>query len=94
MALFLGKEDKRQGIVRNPKQTVNTRIQTASRYVRSRKQGITTTEETLMMHAKNDLEQALEKVNAFFTEEWTNYQQIIKKENIERFKNTITFKLK
>lgn len=94
VALFLGKEDKRQGIVRNPKQTVNTRIQTASRYVRSRKQGITTTEETLMMHAKNDLEQALEKVNAFFNEEWTNYQQIIEKENIERFKNTITFKLK
>ena len=32
VALFLGKEDKRQGIVRNPESTVMTRLRTASTY--------------------------------------------------------------
>ena len=35
-ALFIGKEDKRQGIVRNPTPHVMTRISRASSYVRTR----------------------------------------------------------
>ena len=41
VALYLGKEDKRQGIVRNPESTVMTRLRTASSYVGSRKSGLT-----------------------------------------------------
>lgn len=93
VAVFLGKEDKRQGIVRNPKQTVTTRIQTASRYVRSRKYGITTTEETLIKHAENALQEALKNVNSFFDKEWSDYRNTISQEDIELFKNTQTFKI-
>ena len=59
VALFLGKEDKRQGIVRNPESTVMTRLRTASTYVGSRKSGLTSTEKNLIEHAKNELKEAL-----------------------------------
>lgn len=91
VAIFLGKEDKRQGIVRNPKQTVMTRIQTAYGYVRTRKHGITATEEKLIQHAKNDLKVAINKVNAFFKSDWPNFQNTIREEKMEPFKATKAF---
>ena len=45
---FIGKEDKRQGIVRNPENSVMKRIYSANRYVRSRPSGITSTETKLL----------------------------------------------
>ena len=59
VAFFLGNEDKRQGIVRNPESTVMTRLRTASTYVGSRKSGLTSTEKNLIEHAKNELKEAL-----------------------------------
>ena len=52
---YLGAVDKRQGIVRNPENSVLRRISNASRYVRSRPTGITSTEEKLLEHLHNDL---------------------------------------
>ena len=69
VALYIGKEDKRQGITRNPKVTVMQRLRTASRYVGSRQTGITTTEEQLMIQAKNALQKALDATNLFFEKE-------------------------
>ena len=92
--LFLGKEDKRQGIIRNKEQTVKERIDTANDYVRSRKKGITATEETLIAHSKNALEKTLEKVNDFFKEEWLDFIELVKNEPLELFTKTKTFKFK
>ncbi len=94
VALFLGKEDKRQGIVRNPESTVMTRISTARRYVASRPQGITSTEEILLKHAENDTKDALAKVNAFYKETWENLQAEIEAISLSSFKPIDYFELK
>ena len=76
--LFLGKEDKRQGIVRNPESTVMTRIGLARRYVASRPSGLNTTENVLMNHATTEINAALKQVNDFYAETWPGLKQKLK----------------
>ena len=90
---FLGKEDKRQGIVRNPESTVMTRISTARRYVSSRPNGITTTESKLIAHAKTDTKSALEKVNSFYTDKWPALKATIEAVELKEFKPISIFEL-
>ncbi len=87
IALYIGKEDKRQGIVRNPESTVMTRIGIASWYVGSRQRGITSTESTLMEHAKDELKAALKQTNAFFEKEWPELRSKIEEANASHFKD-------
>jgi len=84
--LFLGKEDKRQGIVRNPAQTVMTRIGTARRYVTSRPDGVTSTEEVLMQHATKTTNDAIEQVNTFYQNNWEALQKEIEAIELSAFK--------
>ena len=93
IALYLGKEDKRQGITRNPEITVMQRIGNASYYAGSRKNGITKTEQNLIRYAKEELKTALDKTNAFFTDEWNTYRESIEKLELSPFKETETFRL-
>jgi len=92
--LFLGKEDKRQGIVRNPEPTVMARIYGASRYVNSRPAGITSTEKTLIKHAKNQTAESLEKVNTFYQETWKGLQEEIESISLSEFETIQTFEIK
>ena len=92
--LFLGKEDKRQGIVRNPKQTVMTRIRTASSYVYSRPDGITSTEDVLMQHATTATNNALGKVNDFYQNNWISLQKEIEAIDLSAFKEVDFFETK
>ena len=91
--LFLGKEDKRQGIVRNPEQTVMTRISTARRYVYSRPEGITGTEEVLLRHASNATNNAVKQVNDFYKNNWEDLQQEIESIELSAFKPVEYFDL-
>ena len=93
IALYLGKEDKRQGITRNPEITVMQRIGDASYYVGSRKSGITSTEKNLMQFAQEELQMALDKTNKFFSEDWKTYRTTIEKLEDSPFKETKTLKL-
>ena len=86
IALYIGKEDKRQGIVRNPESNVLTRIRNASSYIRSRQDGITTTENKLLQHAKEELGVAIEQTNTFFKEVWPSLKSKIEAEDASRFK--------
>ena len=86
VALFLGKEDKRQGIVRNPESTVMTRLRTAAAYVGSRKSGMTSTEKKLVEHAKNELKEALIKTNNYFSNDWSSIKEKISSKNVSQFK--------
>ena len=86
ISLYIGKVDKRQGIVRNPESNVMTRIGTASRYIRTRKQGITPTEDKLLQHAKDELEAALEKTNKYYKEVWPSLRTQIEGVDSSRFK--------
>ncbi|MDG1053861.1 MAG: hypothetical protein P8O78_04430 [Flavobacteriaceae bacterium] len=91
--LFLGKEDKRQGIVRNPEQTVMTRISTARRYVYSRPNGITTTEEVLMQHASTATKDAVEQVNDFYKNNWEALQKEVEAIELSAFKTVKYFEI-
>ena len=93
IALYLGKEDKRQGIVRNPEVTVMQRIGNASAYVRSRPNGITATETKLIQQATDELKKALNSTNTFFEDKWKPYQIKIEAINLKPFKEIKNFKL-
>jgi photosystem II stability/assembly factor-like uncharacterized protein len=91
VALFIGKEDKRQGITRNPEVTVMQRLNNASFYSGTRKNGITATERRLIEFAKDDLKTALEKTNSFFEEKWNPYRTTIEGLDLSPFKESKTF---
>jgi len=93
IAMYLGTEDKRQGITRNPEITVMQRMGAVNWYSGSRPNGLTATERTLMMHAENELKEALEKTNAFFVTEWPEYKSKIEQVDIPEFKDIKTFKM-
>ncbi|MFS4418116.1 WD40/YVTN/BNR-like repeat-containing protein [Maribacter sp. 2307ULW6-5] len=93
MSLYLGKEDKRQGITRSQEPTVMRRLGTAGYYAASRQTGLTETEEHLMRMAADALEQALAKTNAFFDQKWAPYRKSIEALNVSPFKETKTFKM-
>lgn len=93
IALYLGKEDKRQGITRNPEITVMQRIGNAGFYSRTRKSGITATEKQLIRFAEDELKSALEETNKFFTEKWKPYRDDIEKQEVSPFKSIKTFRL-
>lgn len=90
---FLGKEDKRQGITRNPEVTIMQRLGQARQYVSSRQNGITTTETTLIENAKNALNTVLTEVNTFFNDQWKPYQSKMEQVKTNPFKDIKTFKL-
>ncbi|NNJ81298.1 MAG: hypothetical protein HKP11_03795, partial [Flavobacteriaceae bacterium] len=91
IALYLGKEDKRQGITRNPEVTVMQRIGTANRYVRSRPDGLTATEERLLEQAEDQFNAAIEETNNFFVTKWAEYRSKLEQMDLSPFKETKTF---
>lgn len=91
--IYLGKQDDRQGITRNPEINVTQRIGTASWYVGSRQNGITSTERTLIKHAKDDLKSAINKTNTFFNDEWKTYKTSMESLDISPFKDTKSFSI-
>ena len=93
VALYIGKEDKRQGITRNPEITVLQRLNNANFYSATRKSGITETEKRLIRFAKEELEKAVEKTNLFFDEDWKPYRESIETLELSPFKETKIFNL-
>lgn len=93
IALYLGKVDKRQGITRNPEVTIVRRISSARGYIRSRQNGLTSTENTLLEHARKALKDGLDKTNAFFENEWDAYKTSMEKTESSPFKNIKSFKI-
>tara|TARA_R110002050_G_scaffold100580_1_gene208171 strand:- start:120388 stop:123651 length:3264 start_codon:yes stop_codon:yes gene_type:complete len=93
IAIYLGKEDKRQGITRNPEITVMQRIGDASYYVGTRKTGVTTTEKNLIQFAEEELKQALDKTNTFFDSDWKTYRLAIENLDNSPFKEIKTIKI-
>ena len=91
--LFLGKEDKRQGIVRNPESTVMTRIGLARRYVASRPSGLNSTENVLINHATTDVNAALKQVNDFYAETWPALKTKVEAVDLSGFAPTKVFTL-
>ena len=91
--LYLGKEDKRQGITNTSDVTIMDRLRNANEYVSSRQNGLTQTEQTLLKHAEDDLNVVIQKTNTFFNSSWQNYQVKIEQLKINPFKPITIFKI-
>ncbi|MCA0132168.1 WD40/YVTN/BNR-like repeat-containing protein [Winogradskyella alexanderae] len=88
---YLGKVDKRQGITRNPEVTPLQRLGTAASYVYNSQTGLTSTETTLIKHAKEALDKLFGQTNNFFNNEWKIYQEEMKSVKMDPFKETKLF---
>ncbi|MCB0461857.1 MAG: hypothetical protein KDC81_04060, partial [Flavobacteriaceae bacterium] len=91
--LYLGKEDKRQGITNTSVVNVNDRIEAAYWYVSSRQNGLTETENTLLQQAEDAIKEALDNTNSFFSDAWKTYQTKMETIKTNPFKEISTFKL-
>jgi len=86
MDIFVGKDDKRQGITRDPDPFISTYFFRARRYLQSTLAMPGPTEERLMQQAKDKLKPAIEKVNAFFDTQWKAYREKMEKVDLSPFK--------
>jgi len=93
IAVYLGKEDDRQGITSDTIVNVMDRMGTAGWYSRSRPSGMTRTEDLLLQQAKDALEAALQQTNEFFRNDWPKYRALIEEQEFENFKDTKQFGL-
>ncbi|MFD2516747.1 VPS10 domain-containing protein [Salinimicrobium flavum] len=93
IALFLGEEDDRQGIVRSREMNAVNRLNLAASYVGSRPAGITGTEDQLISQAETELKEALEQVNSFYKKEWPAYRSKMEQVEISPFKEVKMFSL-
>ncbi len=87
MDRMIGKEDKRQGITRNPEPTPLTFLFTARRYVGSLVQEPGKTERQLMKTANEKLAVEMEKINAFYSKDWPAYRKEIEALNLTLFED-------
>lgn len=87
MEMVFGAEDDRQGITRNPEPTVLNRLFAPNRYLGGDYDGPGVTERRLAERAKAHVEEAVEKINRFFREEWPAYQETMMEANLSPFKD-------
>ncbi len=84
---MVGKEDKRQGITRNPDPTPMTFVFTARRYIGSLLQEPGKTERQLMKTANEKLDVEMNKINTFYKKDWPTYRKQIEALNLSLFKD-------
>lgn len=91
--IYLGKQDKRQGITRSKEMTVYNRLGAARSYVNSSQNGLTRTENQLIDFAKNAINDAFKKTNEFFNNDWKTYQSNMEELQVSPFKETKSFSI-
>ncbi|MBY0432592.1 MAG: hypothetical protein K2U26_00615, partial [Cyclobacteriaceae bacterium] len=84
---ILGKEDKRQGIVRSPDPTPVSYIGTAQFFIGSSKDPVGTTDQRVFKQAEDQTRHVLDRVNAFYEKQWPAYRTAMEKVSISPFKN-------
>lgn len=90
---YIGKVDKRQGITRSQDISVYQRLNIANKYIESKPENQTKTENQLIDQLKDSLGKAIQETNIFFTNEWVKYKLEIEKTTISAFKKTKSFSL-
>jgi photosystem II stability/assembly factor-like uncharacterized protein len=83
---WVGKEDQRQGIVRNPEQHVNTMIGNARRYISGTYDMPGPTQERVLSQLDEHLAPVVKRTHAFFTQQWADYKQKMAGLTISPFK--------
>ncbi|HTH54875.1 MAG TPA: hypothetical protein VL728_02435 [Cyclobacteriaceae bacterium] len=87
MDYIVGKEDKRQGIVRHPDPTPISFLSNAEMYIRSSKEPITSTDQRVLKQAEDEVQKIIDRANKFFAKPWPDYKTIMEKVSISPFKN-------
>ncbi len=85
--VFVGKEDDRQGITRNPEKSINTHYFGAYRYVSNALHAPGETENKLIAKFEEVFEKALAMVNGYFSEEWPKFREEVEKLDTSPFKD-------
>jgi hypothetical protein len=89
-ALFdyiLGKEDKRQGIVRSPEPSRYSYVQTAQGYVARSREPISDTDRRVFKFAEDKITEIVNKVNSFYSRAWPEYRTMMEKLALSPFKD-------
>jgi hypothetical protein len=86
MDYIVGKEDKRQGIVRQPDPTPLSYIGTAQSYISSSKDAVSSTDQRVFKQAEEQIGKVTERVNRFYEKTWPDYRNAMEKVNISPFK--------
>jgi photosystem II stability/assembly factor-like uncharacterized protein len=89
-ALFdfiLGKEDKRQGILRQPKPTPASYIGNAAFYISTSREPLSATDQRVYKFAEDKIMEAIGRVNRFYETTWASYRTTVEKVSISPFKN-------
>ena len=89
---MLGKEDKRQGITRNPDPSTVSYLFTARRYIGSLLQEPGNTEKQLIKNAYEKVNPVIDKIDAFFKNDWADYRKEIEALNLSLFKEVEALK--
>ncbi|KPL17195.1 MAG: hypothetical protein AMS26_01990, partial [Bacteroides sp. SM23_62] len=82
-----GKVEKQQGISGFDQPTAAVKLFEASRYIRSRPSGPTSTEKRLMDQADEMVGKALDMTNAFYKDVWPEYRDLIENTDFKWFKD-------
>lgn len=83
---ILGEEPEGQGIIRNPEPTVASKLREPRSYIGSSIAGPSSTERILMRQATEAVDKTVEKVNAFFSDEWPEYVELMEGAKLSPFK--------
>ena len=90
---LLGAESKKQGITSDPNTNIMQYYRGIGMYMGSSLQIPGPTEQRLLKQGQEKLAPWLEKVNAFYSDEWPKYQEHVSKTDLSPFKETESFKL-
>jgi hypothetical protein len=87
MDYIVGKEDKRQGIVRQPTPTPPSYVFTAQRYIATSKDPVSATDQRVFKQAEDEINKLMERVNKFYEKTWLEYRALMEKVTLSPFKN-------
>ncbi|MCX8490671.1 MAG: hypothetical protein ORN54_06345, partial [Cyclobacteriaceae bacterium] len=87
MDYIVGKEDKRQGIVRQPDPTPMSYVGNAQFFIRSSKDPISTTDQRVFQQAEQQINKVMQRVNFFYEKTWPGYRALMEKVSISPFKD-------
>ena len=88
---LLGKEDKRQGITRNPDPTIVSNLYNASSYINDLLQEPGLTEKQLLDNALKAFNNYKINLNQFYTDDWKTFKNEVEQLNLSLFKEPKMF---
>ena len=81
-----GKKVERQGYGQLPEETVMTAYGEAFENIRGKNAAPTNQEELLTQKAESKMQEAIKKINNFFTDKWKAYQNLVENNKVNLFK--------